>query len=280
MRNLFVIVVLFFVFSSLNAQWTQEWSSDNFSGMAVSGWVSLVQNGDEWEERLYVVDSLNFRIMTEGFSSTVAYEYSFDSGEQLAGGQIYSLGVDLTGDNITEFYVLAYRGTTYYRQSFKIIDITNGDVLFNKDDATHSYTYPTIWDADNDNTLECTFSAYEYPNYQNYKVQIYNTNVSLTGVDRSVILPRFELLQNFPNPFNPSTNISFKVDKPTRVTVRIFDMKGEMVKVLYDQETPAGQHNLQWDASNSSGKKVSTGAYFYEVITPNQRQTKKMLFIK
>jgi len=280
MRNLIVIVILFFIFSSTYAQWTQEWNSENFSSNSVSGWVSLIQNGDTWESRLYIVDSLKFEIMNEGFSSTPQYTYNFDSGEQIAGGQIYSLGVDLTGDNITEFYVLAYRGTTIYRQSFKIIDITTGDVILSKDDDSHSYTYPSIWDADEDGVLECTFAAYDFPNFFNFTIQVYNTNISLTGTDRTIVEPRFELLQNYPNPFNPSTNISFSLDKPTKVTVRIYDMKGELIKVLYDEYANAGSHNLIWDASSSIGRKVTSGAYFYEVSTPDYKQTRKMLFIK
>jgi hypothetical protein len=114
-------------------QWDNEWSSPQIEAGVVSGWLNFQNNGEEWDTRLYTIDSLAFHIMQDGYSFTPQYVYPFTTQEKIAGNQIYSLNVDLTGDNITEFYVLAYDGAgSPFRQSFKILDITTNNILLEK----------------------------------------------------------------------------------------------------------------------------------------------------
>ena len=90
----------------------------------------------------------------------------------------------------------------------------------------------------------------------------------------------FELAQNYPNPFNPETNISFSLPEQTNVSLEIYNVLGEKVRVLIHDSYDAGQHVVVWDGKNDNGSEVSSGIYFYRMQTEANFQTKKMLFLK
>lgn len=92
-----------------------------------------------------------------------------------------------------------------------------------------------------------------------------------------------ELNQNFPNPFNPSagaTNISFDLNKTEKVRLTIFNINGQRVKVLADAVFQAGTHNLCWDGTNTFGRIVNSGVYFYELETHNLKHFKKCVLLR
>ena len=279
--KLFILsTMLFASMQSVNAQWDNEWSSPQIEAGVVSGWLNFQQNGDEWDTRLYTIDSLAFHIMQEGYSFTPQYVYPFTSKEITAGNLIFSLNVDLTGDNITEFYVLGYNGSgPPYRQSFKILDITNNNVLLEKDDANFSYTFPSISDVDNDGVLEAVFSKYDYPALAVYSLESYNTGVT-TSISGEAPFMRFELGQNYPNPFNPSTTIKYELNSSGSVRLQIFDIKGELIKTLVNDFQNSGNYEVVWNGTNSRGEKLTSGVYFYSIKTKDNISTKKMILLK
>jgi len=265
---------------SVNAQWDNEWTSPQIETGVISGWLNFQKTGNDWQTRLYTVDSLTFQIMQAGYSFTPQYIYTFTTSERSAGNQIFSLSVDLTGDNITEFYVLGFEGTgTPNRQSFKIIDITTNTVLFERNDAAYSYSFPSIWDVDNDGILEAVFSRFDYPSLSNYTLEAYNTGVT-TSIGGKTPMMRFELEQNYPNPFNPATTIEYNLNSSENVQLNIYDIKGERIKTLVNDFQPAGNYKVQWDGTNSQGSKLSSGVYFYSIKTGSNVSTKKMILLK
>jgi len=275
-----LITLIMGINSYISAQWNNEWSSPQIPSGVVSGWLNFQQSGSEWQSRMYVIDSLSFSIMQAGYTFTPQYVYSFTSQERLAGNQIYSLGTDLNGDNITEFYILGYEGATSpFRQTFKIIDITSNNVLFEKNEASYYYTAPSVWDIDNDGVLELVYTKYDYPNFANYSLEVFNTGVTSISNNEMPQL-KFELEQNYPNPFNPSTTISYTVNQSENVVLEIFDIKGERIKTLINDFQKPGEYNVTWDGTSNSGGKLASGVYFYSVRTGNSVATKKMLMLK
>lgn len=87
-------------------------------------------------------------------------------------------------------------------------------------------------------------------------------------------------LTNFPNPFNPSTTISFNLNKSEAVEVIIFNQRGQIVKRFSRQILPAGNNLIFWDGKNIDGHIVCSGIYYTKVIINNKNKTKKMLLIK
>jgi Zn-dependent metalloprotease len=93
-------------------------------------------------------------------------------------------------------------------------------------------------------------------------------------------LSTFEVLGNFPNPFNPTTTLRFNLPNTEHVKVTIYNVNGQLVKTLYDGEMNAGLQKLEWDATNQTGQVVPSGIYLYRIQAGNQAITKKMMFIK
>jgi hypothetical protein len=88
------------------------------------------------------------------------------------------------------------------------------------------------------------------------------------------------LAQNYPNPFNPQTTIAFTIKDRGAVTVKVYNVNGELVRTLANESRAAGSYSLTWDGHNDSGQSVSSGVYFYKLVTNNFSQTKKMVLLK
>lgn len=105
----------------------------------------------------------------------------------------------------------------------------------------------------------------------------------LTGVDlsRSDEIPsEFALEQNYPNPFNPSTTISFSVPAQSPVRLDIFDITGQLVTTLVDEDLAVGSYKVVWRGQNRNGIQAGSGVYIYRLQTENLTLTKKMLLVK
>ena len=90
-----------------------------------------------------------------------------------------------------------------------------------------------------------------------------------------------QLGQNFPNPFNPVTEIKYEIPKVADVSISIFNILGKEVYRESFKDLNQGYHSLRWDARNINGKLVSAGVYFYTLEAKNAfTKTKKMILLK
>ncbi|MDD2227834.1 MAG: C25 family cysteine peptidase [Candidatus Cloacimonetes bacterium] len=87
-------------------------------------------------------------------------------------------------------------------------------------------------------------------------------------------------LRNYPNPFNPSTTISFTAKSAGIAKLNIFNLKGQLVKCLADGVLPKGEHKLVWDGKDADGNVVSSGIYFYNLEMGSYKNVRKMLMMK
>ncbi|NQT25313.1 T9SS type A sorting domain-containing protein [candidate division KSB1 bacterium] len=103
-----------------------------------------------------------------------------------------------------------------------------------------------------------------------------------TGVKESPAIARgFQLNQNYPNPFNPRTTIDYELNISGMVTVEIYNVLGQSVKILVNQHLEAGFYQTNWDATDKFGQKVNSGVYFCKLTTPNKFSlVKKMVLLK
>jgi len=90
----------------------------------------------------------------------------------------------------------------------------------------------------------------------------------------------FSLGSNYPNPFNPETDISFSLPERTRVSLFIYNILGEKVKTLVSGDMAAGTHTIHWNGRDEAGNSVASGIYFYRLKTESFDQTKKMVLMK
>ncbi|MFA5498289.1 MAG: T9SS type A sorting domain-containing protein [Candidatus Cloacimonadia bacterium] len=89
-----------------------------------------------------------------------------------------------------------------------------------------------------------------------------------------------DLLCNYPNPFNPETQLQFSLAEPGLVKIEVYNLKGQKVKTLTDNYYAQGHHTLVWNGSDDSDKQVSSGIYFYRMETDNFIKTRRMSLIK
>ena len=102
----------------------------------------------------------------------------------------------------------------------------------------------------------------------------------VTDVEDIVLPSNFEVMQNYPNPFNPVTNIKVKLPENTIIAVKIYNIVGQEIKTLVNQEMNAGTYTFQWNGENNSGSKVPSGTYICRVMAGNNPQTLKMILLK
>jgi len=88
------------------------------------------------------------------------------------------------------------------------------------------------------------------------------------------------LSQNFPNPFNPSTTISFSLEKSSDVTLRIYDTSGARIYTLASGSFPAGTFDRRWNGMNDRGEKAASGVYFYRLTAGDFIVTRKMVLLR
>jgi len=106
-------------------------------------------------------------------------------------------------------------------------------------------------------------------------------NVDLVSNDDKIIYPKeYHLYQNYPNPFNPVTTLRYDIPENAFVNIRIYDLKGRLVKTLVSKEQTAGYKAIKWVGVDNKGQPVSAGIYLYEIQAGEFRQTKKMVLLK
>jgi len=97
---------------------------------------------------------------------------------------------------------------------------------------------------------------------------------------RSNVPVNYYLEQNYPNPFNPSTIIKYSIPATAWVTLGIYNMLGEQVKTLLNDTVAAGEHSINWNGTNDSGKRVSSGIYLIRLSSGDNNQMRKMVLLK
>ena len=113
-------------------------------------------------------------------------------------------------------------------------------------------------------------------NYQSNEFSLLIGNINfINKYENNSIPTEFALYQNYPNPFNPSTFIRYQIPGEMHVSIKIFDVLGNLIKTLVNEVKNEGYYENVWDASNQP-----SGVYFYQIKTTGFTETKKMLLIK
>ncbi|MDR3668628.1 MAG: T9SS type A sorting domain-containing protein [Ignavibacteriaceae bacterium] len=123
--------------------------------------------------------------------------------------------------------------------------------------------------------LGFTFSGYKITPRNDNDITGYVPFVPNGITDKNLIPAQYKLNQNFPNPFNPSTTISYNIPNAGIVNIKIFNVLGQLVKTLVNQTQTAGTHQITFNANT-----LTSGVYFYSLTVNNFTQVKKMMLLK
>jgi|GEM_PF-1891096 len=114
------------------------------------------------------------------------------------------------------------------------------------------------------------------PTTGNWDIGAYQVSGTTTGIESDNATPNSYILsQNYPNPFNPSTTINYTIPQSSNIKIQVYDATGKEVKTLVNDFQQKGDYSISFDAS-----RLSSGVYFYRLITANSIQTKKMILLK
>lgn len=106
------------------------------------------------------------------------------------------------------------------------------------------------------------------------------SSVNLHNGSTQQLLQTFALFQNHPNPFNPTTTIQYKLPRSGKIQLKIFNIKGQLVRSFWKEHIKSGLYQFQWNGCNENGETVSTGVYIYQIHFQNQLLSRRMLLIK
>ena len=179
-----------------------------------------------------------------GYSITGGYVYNGQKVQELIGKYVYA---DFVSGNIWTL-------------------TKNNNTMQNKLIKQTQYAISTFGV---DNNGEIYFADYKSEG------RIYKFKGSPATSSGSIIVPDFKLRQNFPNPFNPSTDIVYELPAKTNVKLDIYNTAGEFISTLVNDVKPAGIFSVKFDGSN-----YSSGVYIYKILTQNYWSVKKMLLLK
>ncbi len=99
-------------------------------------------------------------------------------------------------------------------------------------------------------------------------------------IKTKIISPtKFELFQNYPNPFNPITKIKYQLPKDCHTIIKVYNIYGQEIKNLVEQDQQSGVYSIVWDGKNNEGMNVSSGCYIYTIQAGEFRASKKIIFL-
>ncbi len=149
-------------------------------------------------------------------------------------------------------------------------------------------TYTGIWEV-TFKTTGCSPGTYDLSmevqdvygkiGYDLSQVQLSPTDVE-EEQDPNLSIDRFALNQNYPNPFNLSTEIKFQLPVKSRVSLKIYNTKGQLVRSLIDGNRDRGIYSINWDGTDEAGMEVASGVYFYKLTAGDFTSIKKMALVK
>ena len=135
------------------------------------------------------------------------------------------------------------------------------------------------------NNATIRFSVWAYDGTDSLKINgedrvLYVNRYEYLQVDNNGIPNAFALHGNYPNPFNPTTQIRFDLPYRGNVNIHIYNMLGQKVKVFSMPNTPPGRHAITWNGTNQKGQALSAGVYLYQMISEDFVKTRKMILLK
>jgi beta-lactamase superfamily II metal-dependent hydrolase len=140
-----------------------------------------------------------------------------------------------------------------------------------------------VWTVPDTPSDSCIVKVVAYDSALNTGADVSDSLFSIeseVGVGVVGEVARFGLLENHPNPFNPLTRIEFSLDEAARVSVKIYDISGKVVRTLVEETMPAGRHRAFWNGEDENGRSVVSGIYICRLEAEGKTAMRKMVLLK
>ncbi len=236
--------------------------------------------------------ALVYYFVTQGLDPTSALIMAADSLADLAGQAIATaFGLDAGTAAVIGASVGAYAGTTL--TALLTGGVSVEDALLQTGQATAVYALGALAQAgvtvdDSDHDWNGTNGRMVFqignscvPDFQARDVYALFDVVTEVSIESEDILPaKFAVYENYPNPFNPSTNIIFDIVEQSQTDVTVWNLLGQKVAVLFSGDLNAGRHSIKFDGHHTNGSLLPSGVYIYRIESGSNVATKKMMLLK
>jgi hypothetical protein len=280
MKGMLLLISFFFLFNvNILAQgYVMEWESDNreqydneyFGTDATLTNDRLDMEGDGVLEIVAENNYVERIRIYDGSSHLLEWEYD---KSQLGETSEFVGFFDIDGDGEKEAVFDVYE--FYPGFQIKIVNPQTSSV-----ETTLVYTkLGTVLDIDNDGYPELLVT---YEDGVSMYLRIWGGGGTGIGSDPgSAIVPRgFNLSQNYPNPFNPSTDIKYSVSENDKVSLKIYNTRGQLVRTLVNEKKTPGEYVVRWNGRNDADRNLASGTYFYQITVGDYSSTKKAVVLK
>lgn len=287
----------------MQARWpiSREISGDRLTGQPVDFTISVTDadTDDELEYKWYLRD--RYLLVPDSLLVSTTNEYHFQPTDYPVGGYEVSVIVSDGYDQLRHTWILSnkdavelanFSATVQDFQGVRLNWETNYEhnnmgfniLRGNTKNGEYKRITKALVPANESRRYQFTDQEVEPGRKYFYRLE----DVSFSGkktlhpaIEIQLERPKdFELSQNFPNPFNPVTQIRFQLPEPTQVRLEIYNLLGQRVRTLVQDKLNPGYHLVMWDGRDENGAPVSSGIYFYHMRTEKFRQTKRMLLLK
>jgi hypothetical protein len=256
---------------------TDNWSSE----AEIFGWVTpegtwgTISDSSGNGGKVYIIDDTNHPL-SAGFEFGSEVEITTGTDEEDELGiltycmpTVDHIAIAVSSEN-PDWVVVAgvEAGTTVWNNDGTVLDVSDSTVTQNRVAVVGLYS-----------------RAYPYITQDGYKLLDAGINWVLnisTNIENpvSAVPDKFELVQNFPNPFNPSTTIKYDLTKSGEVSLQIYNILGERVATLYNGSQKAGTYTLVWQGIDSRGRSLPSGIYICQLRTDYATKSIKMMLLK
>ena len=286
-----------------NWQWVTKAGgsdSDNGYGITIDNAGNCYLTGNFKETATFG----SYSLISDGYADIFVSEIDSDGNWQWAtkaGGSDWDEGIAITIDEDENTYITGYFEGTATFGSHSITSNGYGDIFVSEIDSDGNWQWANQaggaggieedvgYGITIDNTGNCyitgefrgtaTFGSYSITSNGDEDIFVAKLNSSVF-VENGIIPTEIQL-SNYPNPFNPSTTISFFVTQtPSFVTLDIYNIKGQKVKQLVSNHLTSGEHSIIWNGKDMNKESVSSGIYFYKLSTKDKTFIKKMILLR
>ncbi len=212
----------------------------------------------------------------------------FNAGDEIPNGVVSQAIATVLGGSYTVEFDWGAFGANSQVQIIKVEAI--GNVVLSTNFTSDSSTIPNTFVHDSMTFVaDSETTTLIFTDYSGSTMSVDGAldNIIVTGppvstaVDPSLVPFAGRLGPNVPNPFNPQTTIAYDLPKQTTVSLRVFDVSGQLVRVLVDREIATeGRHESIWNGRDETGRRVSSGTYFYRLEAGEYSETRRMALIK
>ncbi len=167
-----------------------------------------------------------------------------------------------------------------YTEKVVFMDDTTDDGGFGLDQGKVRVAKVFVGDLDNDQVGDLVFSSASFAADKPHIFFLEHSGVLDVEGEKKIIPREINISQNYPNPFNPITKFTYTVSRPGRVSLKIYDVMGKLVKTIFQEYKEEGTFEVQWNGNDDSHQSVSSGIYFYKFSLDGKSSIKKMILSK